>query len=37
MAQGYYMSAPLQVNALTQWLRTSEWGMASGPPASRAG
>jgi diguanylate cyclase (GGDEF)-like protein len=28
MAQGYYMSAPLQVNALTQWLRTSEWGVA---------
>ncbi|HEU4887022.1 MAG TPA: EAL domain-containing protein [Thermoanaerobaculia bacterium] len=28
MAQGYYMSRPLRVDALTEWFRTSEWGIA---------
>jgi diguanylate cyclase (GGDEF)-like protein len=27
MAQGYYMSRPLTVAALGEWLRTSEWGV----------
>jgi diguanylate cyclase (GGDEF)-like protein len=26
MAQGYYMSAPLPVDAIGEWLRSSEWG-----------
>ncbi|MFL6245750.1 MAG: EAL domain-containing protein [Thermoanaerobaculia bacterium] len=28
MAQGYYMSRPLRVDAITEWFRTSEWGVA---------
>jgi diguanylate cyclase (GGDEF)-like protein len=29
MAQGYYMSPPLPVAAMTEWFRTSQWGIAS--------
>ncbi|MHB8415724.1 MAG: putative bifunctional diguanylate cyclase/phosphodiesterase [Acidiferrobacteraceae bacterium] len=37
-AQGYYMSRPLRADALTEWLRTSPWGLGvrKGPRVTTA-